>query len=378
MSHRIGISTFALMFSMSLFSATVFAVTGANQDAFVLHTKDVRIRGTWPVLVTLNNNQPKIVQMIRVDLSKSATKTLSKRIKRILKNSVQKKPSKQYHALNGLPSRQYNGMNGIPVLDQGQWGTCATFAVTAAIDAVLSLTGTGAISQLCNLTLGVTLQNPYVKDGGWDGSSASIVLDQISTYGYLDMYYQTQNGCGGLTAYPTDSANNGSGMPLADFEANGNWPLEKYRNWWSIFPKNTSAADGTVLKNVKNTLVNGDDVLSLVVFAVLIDPKMNHVGVAGSYYTNLDTWVLTSQILKDIFFGPIVLVVEHEMIIDAYDDNACASYQDAAGVSKQQCGLLHLRNSWGSAAGDNGDYYMSYDYFNAMVIEAHAIVTGRV
>lgn len=376
MSHRISISTFALMFSMSLFSATVFAVTRANQDAFVLHTKDVRIRGTWPVLVTLNNNQPKIIQVIRVDLSKSATKTLSKRIKRILKNSVQKKPSKQYHALNGLPSKQYNGMNGMPVLDQGQWGTCATFAVTAAIDAVLSLADTGtAVSQLCNLELGVTLQNPYATDGGWSGSYASIVLDQISTYGYLDIDYQTQNGCGGLTVYPTNSANNGSGMPRADFKANSNLTFRN-QNWWSLIPENTAPIDGSVLKNVKNTLVNGDDFLSLVVFSILLDPNINNAGVAGTYYANLDTWVLLPQILQDIYGGGPMF--KHEMIIDGYNDNACASYQDGAGVSKQQCGLLHLRNSWGSAAGDNGDYYMSYDYFNAMVTEAYAIVTGGV
>lgn len=61
------------------------------------------------------------------------------------------------------------------------------------------------------------------------------------------------------------------------------------------------------------------------------------------------------------------------MVIDGYDDNACATYQTKDGTQKQQCGLLRLRNSLGSQAGDAGDYYMTYDYFKAMIIEAFVI-----
>lgn len=39
------------------------------------------------------------------------------------------------------------GMNSVPVLDQGSYGTCVTFATTAAMDAVLGLGD--YISQQC-------------------------------------------------------------------------------------------------------------------------------------------------------------------------------------------------------------------------------------
>jgi C1A family cysteine protease len=42
------------------------------------------------------------------------------------------------------------------------------------------------------------------------------------------------------------------------------------------------------------------------------------------------------------------------MIVTGYDD-------------KQQ--LFKIRNSWGASAGEKGNYYMTYSFFNAMVID---------
>lgn len=42
----------------------------------------------------------------------------------------------------------------------------------------------------------------------------------------------------------------------------------------------------------------------------------------------------------------------HEIVIIGYDD-------------KQE--LFKIRNSWGTKIGENGNYYMSYRFFNAMV-----------
>ena len=58
------------------------------------------------------------------------------------------------------------------------------------------------------------------------------------------------------------------------------------------------------------------------------------------------------------------------MIITGYDDKAVA--YDLNG--KQHVGLLTLRNSWSENAGDNGNYYMTYDYFKKYASEAQAII----
>ena len=62
-------------------------------------------------------------------------------------------------------------------------------------------------------------------------------------------------------------------------------------------------------------------------------------------------------------------IAGHEMIITGYDDRAVA-IDDHGRAHK---GLLTLRNSWGALAGDKGDFYMSYDYFKAFVMEVQRI-----
>ena len=36
-------------------------------------------------------------------------------------------------------------------------------------------------------------------------------------------------------------------------------------------------------------------------------------------------------------------------------------------------GLITLRNSWGENAGDKGNFYMSYDYFDILGLGVHRI-----
>lgn len=57
------------------------------------------------------------------------------------------------------------------------------------------------------------------------------------------------------------------------------------------------------------------------------------------------------------------------MVIIGYDDSAVAT--DKYGNKHQ--GLLILRNSWSSATGDQGNYYMTYDYFEVFVLEVQKI-----
>ena len=58
------------------------------------------------------------------------------------------------------------------------------------------------------------------------------------------------------------------------------------------------------------------------------------------------------------------------MIITGYDNDAITV--DDEGQKHQ--GLLTLRSSWGKDAGDQGNFYMSYDYFRVFVLEAQQII----
>ena len=81
-----------------------------------------------------------------------------------------------------------------------------------------------------------------------------------------------------------------------------------------------------------------------------------------------DSWVLSDKIRRDFERGE-ANIAGHEMIITGFDDGAVAI--DNAG--KHHLGLLTLRNSWSSQAGDHGEFYMSYDYFMNFAIEVHQI-----
>lgn len=326
---------------------------------------------TMPVRISLQNGEFKIVQLMQMPLSAADRKALLLNITNALQH-----PSRPLLKSSVYPVSKENGMNNIPVLDQGAWGTCVTFAATAAIDALLSLQGQQSISQLCNLELGRTLRIPD-SDGGWEGSFAYLVLGQIQKYGYLPLQYQLTTGCGGLTNYPIDDPiHNGSSMTLASFSAHSvmnfkstNWhPLLSFNG--SIRPISPVLGD-TVLTNVKKALVNNHRV----VFGTLLDPYVGNAGAIGEYNNKkLDTWVLTPEIKSDIQLDSARNeAAGHEMVIIGYNDQACSNYNDVGGTTKQQCGILHLRNSWSNLAGDNGDFYVTYDYFKTMTIEAYEI-----
>lgn len=105
-----------------------------------------------------------------------------------------------------------------------------------------------------------------------------------------------------------------------------------------------------------------------VTFAVLLlDFDLGVMGAVGTNKTQFDTWVLTPEIARDIYLRPFF--GGHEMIITGYDDNAIAVDDNG----REHKGLFTLRNSWGEQFGDKGNFYMSYDYFKVLTIEAQRI-----
>lgn len=247
-------------------------------------------------------------------------------------------------------------MNKVPVLDQGIHGTCVTFAVTAALDA--TMTKGDYISQLCNLQLGSYMEKHGYGLSGWDGSYASYVIEQMEQYGIVNKVKQLKFGCGGMKYYPTYTDHDPeSFMDPEQFSALSESIFGKEVNWSDVFQKTDP---GKNLNDVKQALSAGDRL----VFAVLLPrTDLGTVGAVGKYKTWIykDTWVLTPEIIADVDY----VEAAHEMVITGYDDNAVAV--DNHGVKHK--GLLFLRNSWGTSVGDDGEFYMSYDYFKLLTFD---------
>jgi hypothetical protein len=258
------------------------------------------------------------------------------------------------------------GMDTVPVLNQGIHGSCVTFSVTAAIDAILKKGD--YVSQLCSLQLGRHLQSYGYVSSGWEGGLGAVVLSQMETFGFMTKEMQRQVGCGHLFEYPVVQNDIGEEMTPIEFHQMSE-SLVQNRIAWSnlvdIFQVIHDDLDGSkILEMVKNSLNHGD---RLVFGVLLADYDKGLVGAVGTHKVFNDTWTLTPEIVNDIQQHP--QFAGHEMLIIGYDDEAIA--KDDHG--REYKGLLKLRNSWGERIGDQGDFYMTYDYFRAFVMELQRI-----
>ncbi|KTD04792.1 C1 family peptidase [Fluoribacter gormanii] len=296
-------------------------------------------------------NNKKVIQLLKIELSDEAKKLLVRRIKDIATDRSQAPLS----LLNTeTPKMVQLAMNHVPVLDQGPHGTCITFAITGALDAVI---GQGDyISQLCHLQLGNYLEQHGYAMSGWDGNYPIAVINQIEQYGIVNKEKQTTIGCGGLTEYPNHSNKKpDSFIDPKEYSTMNELIFGKIVNWSNIYWRISSA---WTLNEVKEALRSGDRS----VFAIML-PRLDLgvVGAVGNYKTKNDTWLITS----DVLVGLPNIQAAHGMIITGYDDNAVA----VDNYGKKHTGLLTLRNSWGSNMGNNGEFYMSYDYFRLLTYD---------
>jgi hypothetical protein len=276
-----------------------------------------------------------------------------------------------------LPSFSDVGMNGVPVLDQGMHGTCVTFAATAALNAIMDKGD--YISQLCSLQLGSYLEQRSYAPSGWDGSYGNIVLDQFKRFGIVSKSKQATEGCAGVKEYPANDMNyQGNPMSLKEYKAlsenlDYNFQTREYFSIIDPFLRmsandNQAQAKNNLLRLIKRTLAKPvDDIQQRIIFGTILlqaDGGCN-VGACATYHNTNDTWALTKAIKKkkEILGG-------HEMIIIGYDDNAIATDNEG----KKHKGLLKLRNSWGDDVGDQGDFYMTYDYFKRLVMNVDNVV----
>lgn len=302
----------------------------------------------------------KQVTLLKLQLSENARSTIRHRVQEAYRSHADLNLKKT------LPRQVQLGMSELPVLDQGMHGTCATFANTAAVDAAMKKGN--YISELCLLQLGLYLESYGYTDSGWAGSFGPVVLNRMQHFGVVTKAQQKAIGCGGYTAYPQREAEPSTGMDLSEYHQISEDLTNEFLGWSSLLDvyqailKETDTA--RVLEEVKSALNSGDRVTFGI---LLIDLNLGVAGAVGHYQAENDTWLLTDQILEDVKRG--TSFGGHEMIITGYDDDAVV--MDNQGQAHH--GLLKLRNSWGSDIGDKGDFYMSYDYFKGLVIEAQRI-----
>lgn len=221
------------------------------------------------------------------------------------------------------------GMANVPVLDQGQEGTCVTFSSTAALNAII---GTGDfISQQCSLELDTALGEDH-----WDGAYyPSQIIDPLQQYGVVK-----KDACDNLYPVPYVSIDIDLYEQISDQDAGEKIAEVEY----SYSPKASLAV-------VKKALNAGHRVLigfqlqeipqAVKGFDVKVDNKKYNGGL----------WACKQDGSSNYCANPSA---GHEVVVIGYDD-------------AQQ--LLKIRNSWSASMGNNGDYYMSYTYFQSMVVD---------
>lgn len=299
-----------------------------------------------------NKNETQSIRLLPISLNPKTQNHIATQLTRKMPLSLK---------YTSLPSSVNLGMNNVPVLDQGMHGTCATFAVTGALDAIIKKGD--YISQLCQLTLGQYLSQRSYQNSGWNGAFTNDVLYQIHTQGIISKDKQTAMGCAGLNQYPTkESVDPLNEMTLDEFHQLSenvsdlkNYDVSNLLDFYQFIKDEKTPED--IIKSLKTSLSHGDRVL-----IGTIVTTADEVGAYGQYHQRSDTWVITPEVISAIKskdYGA------HAMIIIGYDDKAIA--KDNHGKTHQ--GLFILRNSWGSHAGDQGNYYMSYQYLSNLTFE---------
>lgn len=367
-----------------LLPSVLFVNLAMCSSVFAAH--NVSITGTIPTTVHLNQNngfqgaaQPTLnISLERITLSPQAKKFLADNVDKMQTTTT---PIPK----DTLPTTYDLGMGKVPVLNQGQHGTCVTFAVSGAVDAAYN--DSDYVSELCNLELGSYLakqDSNYLS--GWDGTYPIMVLQQMEKYGIINTAYQLKYGCGNskrvVKHYPTNNESN-TGVPMSDtdFQSHSEPVLKSvsYKVLMTDEDTFSKAIDkDELLNNVKTSIASGHRVT----FGTLLDVSDSleyYNGAMGKVNgTSHDAWILTDKIRADIKHDRDFpndepkINAGHAMIIVAYDDNA--TIDEPGSNHPPQKGVLTLRNSWSREAGDKGNYYMSYDYFKAFVMDAQEII----
>lgn len=219
------------------------------------------------------------------------------------------------------------GMANVPVLDQGANGTCVTFATTAILDAILNQGD--LISQQCILGLTKGFGKDY-----WDGAQNALqILKPLRENGIVE-----QNRCS--SQYPNTEVK---------------ITVSEYQNISSKTFHVMSVVGHFVEPITLDIVRRAIDNKHRIAFGFGLRHDHTSVSVVGfdtkinNYNTIGGLWACTRAGSSANYCG--MPNAGHEVVIIGYDD-------------KQK--LLKVRNSWGDFVGDNGDFYMTYHFFQMM------------
>tara|TARA_R110000868_G_scaffold73915_2_gene213880 strand:- start:440 stop:1540 length:1101 start_codon:yes stop_codon:yes gene_type:complete len=315
----------------------------------------------------LSNKDIKQISLLKIKLSSEYKDSLKSKMKVLKENNKFAESAKDIEN-SFLSSKVDLGMNETPVLDQGNHGSCATFAVTGALDAIAYQDD--HISQLCLLQLGQYLSENSNFESGWEGDFLNNVLSKIKYFGTIGKEHE-KFGCGGLTSYPSTQINKGS-MNLEDYRQKSENIFEikniKAKNIINVLESDYKdlPPQKVLLEKLKKELDNSNRIILGLLLANELKTDVSN----GKFNYQLDSWVVSDELADKILSDTMETILGgHAMVIIGYDDSAIAV--DEKG--KKHKGLFKLRNSWGSKAGDKGDYYVSYDYLAIFIIEAYSI-----
>ncbi len=229
--------------------------------------------------------------------------------------------------LEGILDFEGLGMNDVPVLDQGSQGTCVTFSTTAALDALI---GQGDfISQQCSLELDMGLGQNY-----WNGAMyPSQIINPLQKYGIV-----SKEKCPRKYPVPYRSMLAKQYAALADDDAS-----EAVKKVQINYIAEASLLDLKKAIDAKHRVLIGFRVNSRSSEGV----KGFDITIGDKKYTG-GLWACKQG---SSINHCVASNAGHEVVVIGYDDD-------------QQ--LLKIRNSWNTDVGYEGNYYMTYQFFQSM------------
>jgi hypothetical protein len=261
-----------------------------------------------------------------------------------------------------LPSsvdlRQYQ----TPIRDQGGRGTCTSFAALAAIEAAykrtygvsldLSEEYAVRISKMVGLYLDLAPSQREDPPATWNGGTATFVL-QVFASGKLGLpvekwlpYISTENW--GNTAQQGDMPyldDNSSQRAVDDFNLTGGLVTYKIPETFATVMLPQAALDSASYRVTQVLYAAPSDEQSVAWFKTQL--AGGHEVAFGVHLTK------HSKTVNGVWMPGDTVFDGHAMLMVGYDD------------SKQ---AFLLKNSWGTAVGDSGYYWFSYNWVTTEVV----------
>jgi len=175
------------------------------------------------------------------------------------------------------------------------------------------------------------------------------------------------NGCADVREYPLmEETNEGKPMSESEFLSHA-LPISNLVSWEALLKDEESFSDSRDMNQVIQKIKEEIAIGNRMTIGMLLDVNVGDAGAVGNNRVLNDTWMLTPDIISDAMNGQIY--AGHELVITGYDDELVVT--DENGHANR--GVFTLRNSWSKLAGDQGDYYVTYDYVKFLALEVMAI-----